>query len=177
MRGKVFLDGELVGTHENTAELVHEIRMKRRQGIIDGQLNVALQGHDVLINTDMGRARRPSIVVEGGRSRITDDHIEQLKNGDLDFNDLVSQGLIEYLDAEEEENALIAVSETDITPEHTHLEIEPALILGIGTGMVPFPEHNASPRNTMGAAMIKQCIGLPAANTKLRSDTRGHVLH
>jgi len=177
MRGKVFLDGELVGTHENTAELVHEIRVKRRRGIVDGQLNVALQGHDVLINTDMGRARRPSIVVEGGRSKITDDHIEQLKNGDLDFDDLVSQGLIEYLDAEEEENALIAINETDITPEHTHLEIEPALILGIGTGMVPFPEHNASPRNTMGAAMIKQCIGLPAANTKLRSDTRGHVLH
>ncbi len=177
MRGKVFLDGELVGTHENTAELVHEIRIKRRQGIVDGQLNVALQGHDVLINTDMGRARRPAIVVEGGRSRITDDHIEQLKNGDLDFKDLVSQGLIEYLDAEEEENTLIAINETDITPEHTHLEIEPALILGIGTGMVPFPEHNASPRNTMGAAMVKQCIGFPAANAKLRADTRGHVLH
>ena len=177
MRGKVFLNGELVGIHEDTSELVREIRMKRRQGIIETQLNVALQGHDVLINTDMGRARRPLIVVEGGGTRITDDHIEQLERGDLDFNDLVSQGLVEYLDAEEEENALIAVTEGDITPEHTHLEIEPALILGICTGMVPFPEHNASPRNTMGAAMIKQCIGLPAANAKLRSDTRGHVLH
>ncbi|MEA1895115.1 MAG: DNA-directed RNA polymerase subunit B [Euryarchaeota archaeon] len=177
MTGKVFLNGELVGTHESPAELVRKIRMGRRQGTIGNQLNVSLQGHDVLINTDMGRARRPLIIVAGGRPLVTEDHIIKLEQNDITFDDLVSEGIIEYLDAEEEEDALIAVNEEDITPEHTHIEIDPALILGICTGMVPFPEHNASPRNTMGAAMVKQCIGISASNIKMRPDTRGHILH
>ncbi len=177
MTGKVFLNGELVGTHESPAELVRKIRMGRRQGTIGGQLNVSLQGHDVLINTDMGRARRPLIIVAGGKALVTEDHIIKLEQNSITFDDLVSEGAIEYLDAEEEEDALIAVNEEDITPEHTHIEIDPALILGICTGMVPFPEHNASPRNTMGAAMVKQCIGISASNLKMRPDTRGHILH
>ena len=177
MTGKIFLNGELIGTHENTEGLVREIRAGRRRGAIDRQLNVSVQGRDVLINTDMGRARRPLIVVEGGMPLVTGKQIESLESGEMDFNDLVREGAIEYLDAEEEENTLIAIDETDITQEHTHLEIDPSLILGICTGMVPFPEHNASPRNTMGAAMVKQCIGIPASSTKLRPDTRGHILH
>ncbi|HDJ37599.1 MAG TPA: hypothetical protein ENF24_00185, partial [Methanosarcinales archaeon] len=52
MTGKVFLNGELVGTHENPEGLVREIRAGRRRGTIDMQLNVSVQGRDVLINTD-----------------------------------------------------------------------------------------------------------------------------
>ncbi|MEZ5335388.1 MAG: hypothetical protein R2741_09190 [Methanolobus sp.] len=37
--------------------------------------------------------------------------------------------------------------------------------------MVLYPEHSPSPRNAMGAAMVKQCIGVSTSNTKLRPDT------
>jgi DNA-directed RNA polymerase subunit B len=61
--------------------------------------------------------------------------------------------------------------------EHTHCEIDPQLMLGVCASLIPYPEHNSTPRVTGGTAMVKQSLGLPSANYRLRPDTRAHVLH
>jgi DNA-directed RNA polymerase subunit B' len=176
---RIYVDGALKGTHSDARLFVNQFRTKRRRGELPHLINIAFHEdtNEVNINTDSGRARRPLIIVEGGAPLITEDYIDQLKRGELSFDDLIDNGLIEYIDAEEEENIYVAVNPEDLTAEHTHLEIDPSLILGIATGLVPYPEHNASPRNTMGAGMIKQSLGASCANWKLRPDTRSHYLH
>ncbi|WIV68575.1 DNA-directed RNA polymerase subunit B [Natrialbaceae archaeon AArc-T1-2] len=176
---KVYVNGSLVGTHPNPHELAEQIREARRMGDVSEMVNVSVKDRtrEVIVNADAGRARRPLLVVEDGEPRITDQEIEALRNGDLEFEDLVEHGYVEFIDAEEEEDIYVAVDEDDLNADHTHLEIDPQLIFGIGAGMIPYPEHNASPRITMGAGMIKQSLGLPSANYRIRPDTRQHLLH
>ncbi|MFB6121655.1 MAG: DNA-directed RNA polymerase subunit B, partial [Halobacteriaceae archaeon] len=176
---KVYVNGSLIGTHPDPDELAEQVREARRRGDVSEMVNVSVKERtrEVIINADAGRARRPLIVVEDGEPLVTEEEIEGIQSDDLDFEDLVENGSVEFIDAEEEEDILVAVDEEDLTENHTHLEIDPQLIFGIGAGMVPYPEHNASPRITMGAGMMKQSLGLPAANYRIRPDTRQHLLH
>ncbi|MFB6092538.1 MAG: DNA-directed RNA polymerase subunit B [Haloquadratum sp.] len=176
---KVYVNGSLVGTHPDPEQLAEQIREARRRGDVSEMVNVSVKDRtrEVIVNADAGRARRPLIVVEDGEPLLGDDEIEAVKEGALEFEDLVDRGYVEFIDAEEEEDIYVAVDEDEVTEDHTHLEIDPQLIFGIGAGMIPYPEHNASPRITMGAGMMKQSLGLPAANYRIRPDTRQHLLH
>ncbi|MEM4202372.1 MAG: DNA-directed RNA polymerase subunit B'', partial [Candidatus Hadarchaeum sp.] len=178
-KAAVYINGRLVGTAENGKSLVDELKRHRRKGDLDEQVNVAFREdtNEVRINTDAGRVRRPVVVVEGGKSKLTPEAIEMVKEGKMNWRDLVQAGIVEYLDAEEEENVYIAVYENQLTPEHTHLELHPLAILGISAALVPYAEHNQSPRNTYGANMAKQALGLTTTSIHKRVDTRGHFLH
>jgi DNA-directed RNA polymerase subunit B len=139
--------------------------------------------NDVIINSDPGRIRRPLLVVgRNNRLIIKERDIENLQQGKTEWGYLLNKGIVEYIDAEEEENCLIAINEDDLkqrkkTHRYSHMEVDPLTILGVATSNVPFPEHNSSPRCTMGAGMSKQSLGLGQANYRIRPDTRGHLLH
>jgi len=165
--------------HTNGHELVQNIRDRRRNGLINNEVNVAYykDENDVIVSCDCGRLRRPLAVVEKGKLLLTKKDFDKIFKKEKKWIDLVNEGLIEYIDAEEEENTLIALNEDDITKDHTHMELDPMCILGIGASLVPYPEHNSSPRITMGAGMGKQSLGFGAANYRIRPDTRGHLLH
>jgi len=176
---KVYVNGSLVGTHPDPHQLADQIRQGRRRGDVSEMVNVSVKNRtrEVIVNADAGRARRPLLVVEDGEPLASDEEVEALTEGDLAFEELVERGHIEFIDAEEEEDIYVAVDEEELTDEHTHLEVDPQLMFGIGAGMIPYPEHNASPRITMGSGMIKQSLGLPSANYRIRPDTRQHLLH
>lgn len=180
---KIFIDGILIGYSYSGEALVKEIRNLRRRGVIPPEVNVAYFEFnyggrivkEVYFNADSGRVRRPLIVVEEGMVKLTKDHVAKLSMGKITFEDLINNGVIEFLDAEEEENTIIATSLREVTSETTHLEISPLLMFGVVSASVPFAEHNHSPRNTYEAAMAKQALGLPFTNVSNSFYTTFHV--
>jgi DNA-directed RNA polymerase subunit B len=176
---RVYLNGDLIGIHPDGLSLVENMRDRRRKGLLHNEVNVAYyeDENDVIVNSDSGRLRRPLAVTNNGKLLISKTFMKKINNDAVKWMSLINEGYVEYIDAEEEENTLIALNENHITKDHTHMELDPLCILGIGASLVPYPEHNSSPRITMGAGMGKQSLGFSASNYRIRPDTREHLMH
>jgi DNA-directed RNA polymerase subunit B len=233
---RIHVNGDIYGIHKRGKNLVTQFKNARRRGAIRPEVSIRYDttNRDIFINTDKGRILRPVLILYDGAPRLTQKHLEMVSAGDMTFKDLVNEGVVEWVDAEEEEDLYIAprpfvlpevvpegneyagrpVSHSTITwlnlgepgatsaklqarvtmpngvkadavfdvdllytSEHTHCEIDPQLVLGVCASLIPYPEHNSTPRVTGGTAMVKQSLGLPSANYRLRPDTRLHILH
>jgi len=176
---EVYLNSKFIGTIDNPLEFTNRIREERRKTNLHPNINVvyAENSDNVYIESSRGRARRPLIIVKDGKPLLTEEHIRKLEKNELSWNDLVQQGIVEYLDAAEEENAFVAFFEKDLTPEHTHLEITPLSMLGLCTSLVPYGNFNQSTRLNAGSKNQKQALGFYAANFAVRMDMDVNLLH
>jgi len=174
----VMLNGILIGTTEDGNNLTKKIRELRRSGALFHQLNVRYdEGFGIVwISTESGRVLRPVINVVDGVSLLTNELKVRLEQGEIKWNDLIKTGIIEYLDASEEENALVALYEEELTHQHTHLEIDSMDLFGVITSLVPYGNHDQSSRLNRGSKTQKQVLGLYSANYACRLDTDVSIL-
>ena len=96
-----------------------------------------------------------------------------------DYERLLSNkmGAIEYVDPYEMNEAFISWwGATDLGAQHTHIEIHPSTMMGLMVSMIPFANHNQSPRNQLSCSQSKQGIGYYATNYLQRYDTYGSQL-
>lgn len=177
---KVFVNGVWMGVHRDPANLVKTIKKLRRKDDISPEVSVVrdIREKELRLYTDAGRVCRPLFIVENQQLALQKKHVKWLNQGfddeeeEFKWEQLVKGGIIELLDAEEEETVMISMTPEDLensrlqssgidphandgefdpaarlkagTAAHTwtHCEIHPSMILGICASIIPFPDHN-----------------------------------
>lgn len=158
---KVFINGAWVGIAIDPITLYEEMKNKKYRGIINIYTSIVFDYKlgEIRICSDGGRLTRPLLKVRNGSAVITSDIIDRLGRGELDWNDLLTdckldESVLEYIDPEEQNYAMIAMKvkkgylhDIHTKVNYTHCEIHPSTMFGVLASCAPFPDHNQAPRN------------------------------
>jgi DNA-directed RNA polymerase beta subunit len=133
---------------------------------------------------DGGRLTRPVLRVSNNRAIIDKNIIKMLEDKELSWNDLftncrLEESVIEYIDPEEQNFAMIAMQAKDsllqdpnVHYNFTHCEIHPSTIFGVLASCIPFPEHNQAPRNTYQCLHPDEIVWMADGTQKPISDVK-----
>ena len=170
---KVFVNGDMRGVTSYPDDVIFGLREIRRSGGLNPETSLSYNRstREIHISTESGRLYRPMLIVSNGEILLNHSRIEYMKeNWDEEagsyWSMLLREGYIELIDKLEEDELLISASPSrfyKLSEEErkliTHCELNPSLMYGVGASLVPFPDHNQSPRVTYQAAMGKQGVG------------------
>src|SRR6476646_3248393 len=162
---RIFVDGRLIGYVEDGQHLSITLRNMRKTGKIHPHVGIYLYSslnenatNRLYISCNSGRVLRPLAIAKDGKALMTQEIIEKVTKKFLAWTDLLYMGIIELVDANEEENCYISMDPKKIENSHTHLE------------------HNQSPRNTYESAMAKQSLGFSTPLMNASTYVRQHFM-
>lgn len=187
----VFINGDMMGVHQEPSKLYKALKQMKRSGVINVYTSIVwdIPQNKILISTEGGRCVRPLFIIDPiDGLRLTDKVTNMLKDGKLTWRELVCgnddiQSVVEYMDVEEVNAALVAMNYEDVLQgtsrgrHYTHMEIHPSLIMGVLASCIPFSDHNQAPRVCYQSSMGKQALGVYSANYRHRYDTMGHIIN
>jgi DNA-directed RNA polymerase beta subunit len=182
---KVFVNGDWLGCVADFELFLRKFRQKRRSGEIHYLTTVShhITSNEIQFWVDSGRLVRPLLIVQNNMGEpgythdkfkqmitFTKDHVKQIKEGKIDIDDLVREGIVEYLSPEEQENAYIAFEhdhflkhQTDPLHRFTHVDI-PQGIIGLVALTSVFANHNQAARIVFQTNQVKQTNSWPLKN-------------